>query len=162
MFMTDEQFPTPDDQMFALWRAVFALVHVDGAITEEEVSYIEKIKDAFNFTRKQKKIIKTDLKNRQDVASLFEEITQVNYQRQFFVMARTIIWCDGYLHELELEAVNKIVKNLGEDRTKFENELRWIERKPVTDEGRAPEALQEDMIKIVFRKMSAFYKEKTI
>lgn len=160
--MTNEQFPTPDDEMFALWRAVFALVHVDGNVSDEEISYIEKIKDAFSFTRKQKKIIKSDLKDKQNVAELFKEITKTNHQRQFFVMARTIIWCDGYLHELELEAVNKIVKHLGDDRAKFENELRWIKRKPVTDEGREPDALQEDMMKIVFRKMSAFYKEKTI
>lgn len=160
--MTEEKFPTPTDEMFALWRAVFALVHVDGNISKEEISYIDQIKDAFGFTRRQKKIVKADLKNRTDVAELFKEITETKYQRQFFVMARTIIWCDGYLHELELEAVNKIVKHLGSDRAKFENELRWIERKPVADETRTPEMPQEDMMKIVFRKMSAFYKEKTI
>lgn len=160
--MTDEKFPTPDDEMFSLWRAVFALVHVDGNISEEEIRYIEKIKEAFGFTRKQKKIVKTDMKDKLDVATLFQDISNVNYQRQFFIMARTIIWCDGYLHELELEAVNKIVKNLGNDRAKFENELRWIERKPVADESRETDLQQEDMMNIVFRKMSAFYKEKTI
>ncbi len=160
--MTDEKFPTPDDEMFALWRAVFALVHVDGNISQEEIAYIEQIKDAFNFTNKQKKIIKSDLKEKKDVAELFKEITGTNHLSQFFVMARTIIWCDGYLHELELEAVNKIVKHLGSDRAKFENELRWIERKPVADESRESKTSQEDMMNIVFRKMSAFYKEKSI
>lgn len=160
--MTNDKFPTPDDEMFALWRAVFALVHVDVRVTEEELSYIDQIKEAFSFTRKQKKIIKADLKKQQNVVGLFQEITETNYKRQFFVMARTIIWCDGYLHELELEAVNKIVKNLGDDRAKFENELRWIERKPVADESQTLDTAQEDMMKLVFRKMSAFYKEKTI
>ncbi len=160
--MTDETFPTPDNEMFALWRAVFALVHVDGNISAQEIAYIEQIKEAFSFTRKQKKIIKDDLKKKPDVSNVFKEINDINHQRQFFVMARTIIWCDGYLHELELEAVNKIVKLLGRNSTKFENELRWIERKPITDESQTPNTQQEDTMKIVLKKMSAFYKEETI
>lgn len=160
--MSEKTFPSPDEEMFALWRAVFALVHVDGNFAEEEKTYIEKIIAHFSFTDEQENTIRKDLDNKEDVVSLFKDIKSENYQRQFFVMARTIVWCDGFLHELELKAVNKIAQNLKSRRAKFQNELRWIERKPFIEEGCSPNEPEEDVMQIVIRKMSAFYEEKTI
>ncbi len=157
--MAQKNFPPPDEDMFALWRAVFALVHADGTFSDAEKAYIEKIIEIFSFTPKQKKIVKDDLKNKADVTELFSKINETNYKRQFFIMARTIVWCDGFLHELELKAVNQIVKKLGKQKTLYQNELRWIDRKPLIEEGEIPSQPQDDVMQIVQAHMSNFYKE---
>tara|TARA_R110002095_G_scaffold76460_1_gene65367 strand:+ start:986 stop:1468 length:483 start_codon:yes stop_codon:yes gene_type:complete len=160
--MDKYQFKAPDKDVFKLWRAVFALVHVDGNFSQEEQHYIKTIIDAFSFTTKQKEVIRQDLENKVDAIKLFQEITQVDNQRQFFVMARTIAWCDGYLHEDEQGIIQKIVNSLGQDAKKFQKELRWLERKPIMTEGKSSGKPEDDLIQIVFTKMSAFYRENII
>lgn len=160
--MTHKDFETPDEGMFCLWRAAFALVHADGAFSQEEKDYIESIVETFAFSAKQKRIIKKDLKDKTSVVGLFNDIQGDDLIRQFFVIARTIIWCDGFLHQLEQEAINKIVENLGENAISFQNELRWIKRKPIIKEGYLPDAPADDVMTIVVEQMKAFYKEQIL
>ena len=160
--MGDYSFSMPDDDMFRLWRAVFALVHADGSVAEAEREYIEKIINIFSFSAKQKRIIKKDLKRKEDVAALFGEIEKEEHKRQFFNIARTIVWCDGYLHEMEMAAMNEIVNNLGKEAEKYQKELRWISRKPIVEVGHSENQPEEDVMQIVMEQMTAFYKEKII
>ena len=160
--MVQRDFDVPDDDMFRLWRAVFALVHADGKFSDDEKKYIEHVTDQFSFSSKQKSIIQKDIKQKADVVALFNDIEKLDNGRQFFLMARTIVWCDGFLHELEMDAIQRVVKSLGNDANMFEAELRWIERKPVRRVGQDEDAHHEGVIKIVVEQMSAFYKEKVI
>ncbi len=160
--MTHFNFDPPDDEMFCLWRAVFALVHVDGEFSDAEKVYIDKMSEIFVFTDAQKSVIQNDIKSKARVAVLFDDIQSDDYRRQFFVMARTIVWCDGFLHELELQAIEKIVHNLGQNAEKFQKELRWIDRKPIINEGQASHVPQEDVMRTVLKQMTVFYKEKSL
>jgi len=94
---------------------------------------------------------------------LFGKIEQEKNIRQFFVMARAIIWCDNFLHELELRAINQIVDSLGQDVKRYQNELRWMERKPIMIKGHDQDAPhQDELMQIVSNHMEAFYKGKDI
>ena len=156
------QFSAPEEDVFRLWRAVFALVHVDGTFTEEEQNYIKQIIETFAFTEEQRQTIEQDIKDKASVIQLFEDIQDEDNQRQFFVMVRTIAWCDGYLHEAEQEVMQKIVNNLGDKAQKFEKELRWLERKPIMTEGQSSGKPEDDLMQLVLKKMSAFYRENII
>ncbi len=156
------QFSAPEEDVFRLWRAVFALVHVDGTFTEEEQNYIKQIIETFAFTEDQRQTIEQDIKDKANVIQLFADIEDEDNQRQFFVMVRTIAWCDGYLHEAEQEVMQKIVNKLGDKAQKFEKELRWLERKPIMTEGQSSGKPEDDLMQLVLKKMSAFYRENII
>ena len=147
--MHQHRFETPDEDMFRLWRAVLALVHVDGELSPEEKDYTKQVTNIFSFSFRQRWTIKGDMKKNPDVEKLFKKIKHKEYRRQFFVMARNIIWCDGLLHEAEQKAVQQIVESIGDDAALFENELRWIDRKPTED------------INGIIEQMSLFYRENT-
>jgi len=159
--MKTYNFSPPDEDVFRLWQAVFALVHVDGDFSDQEKFYVERIVDIFAFTDDQKAEVHKTLKKKMGAVVLFKRIEEQDNIRQFFVMARTIIWCDGIYHELEATAIEHIVQDLGDDAQSYEHELRWINRKPILAEGSTPEVLEKDLIQIVTEQMSAFYKEKT-
>lgn len=156
----DERFDPPGDGMFALWRAVFSLVHVDGYLAEEERQYIQQVMDVFSFLPEQKRIVEGDIKNPSDVLALFKAVEGLERRRQFFRLARTVIWCDGFLHEDESAALDDIQDYLGEGAHDYESELRWLLRKPDIhglDEGLSAGGR---MMKTVVSEMATFYKAR--
>lgn len=158
-WMEAGNFHAPDKEMFRLWRAVFSLVHADQKVSPEEIQYVEAMVEVFRFTDDQKKTIKEDMQKPRDVVKLFRQIKGKAHRRQFFVMARTILWCDGFLHELESKAIQRVVKSLGEEARDYANELRWIERKPAMEPDISPEKAEERMMQDVVAKMIAFYRD---
>ncbi len=158
-WMVAGDFQAPDEKMFRLWRAVFSLAHADGEISPEEVQYVEAMIEVFHFTDEQKKIIKEDLKNSCDIIELFNKIEGKEYRRQFFVMARTILWCDGFLHEMESKAIDDIVAQIGDEAKEYTRELRWINRRPVAEYGASGESAEEKMMRDIMTKMFSFYKD---
>ncbi len=150
---------SPDEDMFHLWQAIFSLVHADEEVSPEEEKYVDAMVEVFRFTAEQKAIIKEDIKNPRDIFELFDEIKDREYRRQFFVMARTILWCDGFLHELESKAINHIVDKLGDEASEYASELRWIDRKPFMEPDIPKEKAEERMMQDVVAKMITFYKK---
>jgi uncharacterized membrane protein YebE (DUF533 family) len=161
-WMEMKTFQAPDEEMFALWRAVFSLVHADGEIAAEERGYIEGMMEVFRFSEDQRKAIEHDLKKAPDTLSLFKTLKSESHRKQFFIMARTIIWCDGFFHEKERALIEKIRKALGKDIAGYESELRWIDRKPEMIPENALETHQEAMMKNVVRQMLDFYKDAVL
>ena len=153
-------FEAPDDEMFTLWRAVFSLVHVDGDVSEEEESYIRGMMDVFHFSEKQRKTIEADLKVPGDVVALFRKISSLRHRRQFFILARTIVWCDGIFHDDERAAIEALKVALGDSVSDYESELRWIDRKPDVVSQSVDDDSEERMMKDVVRQMVEFYKEE--
>ncbi|MCB1591434.1 MAG: TerB family tellurite resistance protein [Alphaproteobacteria bacterium] len=158
-WMEAGDFHAPDEEMFRLWRAVFSLVHADKEVSPEEIQYVEAMVEVFRFTDKQKEVIKKDMRKPQNVVRLFKQIESREHRRQFFVMARTILWCDGFLHELESKAIQKIVKSIGEEAGDYASELRWIDRKPVMEADVPPAQAEERMMQDVVAKMLSFYRD---
>lgn len=149
-------FEAPDGETFKLWRAVFSLVHVDGEVSQEERDYIEGMMDVFHFSKPQRDIIAHDVANEGDVVEFFKEISSVRHRKQFFVLARTIVWCDGVFHDDEKAALEAVKKTLGDSVQDYASEIRFIDRKPVLPAG---EDGQEEMMKTVMRQMLDFYKD---
>lgn len=149
----------PDDQMFKLWRAVFGLVHVDGDVSEEEESYINGMMDVFHFSDQQREAIKSDLSNPEDdIVTLFEQVNSVRHRKQFFILARTIVWCDGIFHDDERDALEAVKASLGARVEDYASEIRFLDRKPVPPEGLSGENDEERMMQDVVRQMVEFYK----
>lgn len=149
----------PDDQMFKLWRAVFGLVHVDGDVSEEEESYINGMMDVFHFSDQQREAIKSDLSNPEDdIVTLFEQVNSVRHRKQFFILARTIVWCDGIFHDDERDALEAVKASLGARVEDYASEIRFLDRKPVAPEGLSGENDEERMMQDVVRQMVEFYK----
>lgn len=154
-WMDAKGFEAPDAEMFKLWRAVFSLVHVDGEVSPDEREYIDAMMDVFHFSAEQRGVVEGDLKAPGDVVSFFKAITSVQHRRQFFVMARTIVWCDGVFHDDERAALETVKAALGSQVSEYESEIRFMDRKPALPEG----SNQESMMQGVVRQMVDFYKE---
>lgn len=158
-WMELKTFQAPDGEMFALWRAVFSLVHADGEIADEERGYIEGMMEVFRFSAEQRVTIANDLADAPDTVELFKALKNLRHRKQFFVMARTVVWCDGLFHEKERESIERLRKALGDDVAGYEGELRWIDRKPDLIAQNECETGQEAMMKDVVRQMLDFYKD---
>ena len=156
----EEQLPeiteAPDADMFALWRAVFAMVHVDGELSEEEGAYINNVMNAFCFSDEQRSTVQADVKKPGDVVAMFRAIESKAHRKQFFILARIIAWCDGVFHDDEREALEAVQDclNAPED---YESELRFLMRKPAVPEGLSGDSDEERMMSHVVLQMAEFY-----
>ena len=147
----------PGAEMFALWRAVLSLVHVDDDIAAMEDYLVESITQVFKFSEDQKEQIEKDMKARPDPKVLFQDIKTQACKAQFFRLARIVIWCDGILHEDELEIVDGIKDSLGDEIADYESDLRWMRRKPDLPIGETAESSEEEVMKHILFQMIAFY-----
>ena len=146
----------PDADMFALWRAVFAMVHVDGEISMEEEGMINNIMDVFCFSDEQRDVVKAGLQKPGDVVGLFKAIESKLHRQQFFILARIIAWCDGVFHDDEREALEAVkdALNAPED---YESELRFLMRRPAVPKGLDGDTDEEKMMSHVVLQMAEFY-----
>lgn len=151
------RFQAPDAEMFALWRAVFSLAHADDELAEEERGYIEGMMDVFRFTPEQKGVIQQDMDRAPDTLALFGALKDKVYRKQFFVLGRTVLWCDGFLHEKETQLIGRIKSYLGDAAADYGSELRWIDRRPDAVTMNDWETGEEVMMKSVVRQMLDFY-----
>jgi hypothetical protein len=148
----------PNAEEFAMWRAVFALAHVDGSVVAEEIGFISEAMDVFKFSDEQRAVIYRDMTDRGNVLDLFKAIKDERTRAQFFRLARVLVWCDGFLHEYELAMIEAIKEFLQEDVSRYESELRWMSRKPDLPLG--GEGTDDDaVVRHMMVQMIDFYKE---
>lgn len=83
------------DSRFHMWRAVFALAHADGHVTDQERRFMQIYLSRLQASPEQKDILKNDIGQRQDVALMFSKITAEKDVEDFFNFARLLVWCDG-------------------------------------------------------------------
>lgn len=146
----------PDADMFALWRAVFAMVHVDGEVSDEEGAYINNVMDVFKFTDEQRSVVRAAMKKPGDVVKLFRAVDSKAHRKQFFILARIIAWCDGVFHDDEREALEAVQDCLVSPQD-YESELRFLMRKPAVPEGLEGETNEEQMMSHIVLQMTDFY-----
>lgn len=96
------------ESRFYMWRALFAIAHADDKVCSEERHFMHKILQDYPFTAEQARILEADMAVKQDVAGLFEQITNPQDRSQFFDYARTLVWCDGDYGAKEQEALLKL------------------------------------------------------
>ncbi len=96
------------ESRFYMWRAIFAMAHADGVVTEEESDFLNEYLSNVSFSDQQKSILKEDLKNPQDVGNMFSKIGDQSDRAQFFYFARMLAWCDGDFDEQEKVILDKL------------------------------------------------------
>lgn len=158
-WMQMRDFNAPDQKTFGLWRAVFALSHADGVVSVEEKGYIEGMMEVFKFSSKQRQIIEDDLSSQPNIEELFAALDTAECKRQFFIMAKNIVWCDGEFHEQEKRVLDNIVAGLGEEAHEYDDVLQELDNKPLMPEGDELETGEEKLLKNVVQQMVDFYKD---
>lgn len=83
------------ESRFYMWRAVFAFVHADHKVTEEEREFAQKYLQSVDFSKAQKEQLLQDLEDPQSPADMYSKITQAEDRGEFFQFARMLCWCDG-------------------------------------------------------------------
>lgn len=112
--MTEENVPVNESE-FYMWRAVFAMAHADGVITDCERAFMENALTINNFSDFQKDILKSDMENKQDINSFFKFITDQEDRSRFFYLARILCWSDGDFDAQEQEIITRLKKTHIED-----------------------------------------------
>lgn len=89
------------ESRFHMWRAVFALAHADGHVSDEERRFMEIYLSRLTLTPEQKQTLQEDIARAQDVGVMFGKITSEKDSDDFFNFARLLVWCDGDFDEQE-------------------------------------------------------------
>ncbi len=96
------------DSEFYMWRSLFALVHVDYRVTDEEVRFMAEALEDVPFSNEQRAVLEEDIKTPQDVVEMFSSISEPRDQAKFFNFAREIVWVDGDYGSEEQEVMLKL------------------------------------------------------
>ena len=91
---------------FYMWRAVFAMVHADGVVLDDEIEFAEHYLDVVPFSNEQKDRLRADLKDAQDLGDMLSRVSDPEDYGQFFQFARMLVWCDGDLDHQEDKILN--------------------------------------------------------
>lgn len=88
--------PGVSESRFNMWRAVFALAHVDGRVVPEEFEFMARYLNAIPFSETQRKTLMRDMeKPGGEIGAFLEKVTETPDQADFFQFARMICWCDS-------------------------------------------------------------------
>lgn len=90
--MTDKGLST---SRFYMWRALFALAHADGVVSEQEMDFLNKNTEDLRLSSAQREILSRDLVEEQDPAVMFAQVTEGRDREEFFTLARVLCWSDG-------------------------------------------------------------------
>lgn len=109
------------ESRFYMWRAVFAMAHVDGFLALEEQEQLYKYLETINFSKEQAGILREDVATAQPVDDMFAKITLYADKREFFELARALVWCDGDLDAQEALILEHLkgVANINEVKTEL-------------------------------------------
>ena len=89
------------DSRFHMWRAIFALAHADGHVTDAERRFMQIYLSRLPVSPEQQKILADDIETRHEVSLMFSKVTAEKDVEDFFNFARLLVWCDGNFDEQE-------------------------------------------------------------
>ena len=99
---------TLNEGQFYMWRTLFALVHADQVVTDEERKFMEAALDSLSLTDYQRSILISDTMEASNVGEMFKRITAQKDRTEFFRHARILVWCDGDFDLQEQEILQKL------------------------------------------------------
>jgi hypothetical protein len=108
--MSEQELKVSESE-FYMWRSVFAIAHADGVISDMEVQFMHDVLDKYPFSDFQRDILKNDIKDKQDIMSMFSLVSEQEHRSQFFYFARMLCWCDGDFDAQEQEIMTKLKKS---------------------------------------------------
>jgi len=155
-WMQERTFTAPEPEIFSLWRAIFALVHADDHLSPFEEEYVHGMMAIFHFDDAQRAQIDTDLQQRPNASSLFDEVNPA-YHRTYFALAHTILWCDGQLHEKEVALIEELATRCAPDQT----DISWLAQPPALpgDTPETPHQRESATMKAIMREMYKFQQQ---
>lgn len=104
------------ESRFYMWRAVFALAHADGKVTEEERNFVDNYLLHVPFSEEQRAIILHDIEEPQETGEMLTHVSDPEDQGTFFQFAQMMAQADGEYDHWEQSAVQN---HLGEQMRKF-------------------------------------------
>ena len=99
------------DSHFYMWRTLFAIVHVDDIVTNEETRFMAEAFEDVNFSEAQREILDKDVLEAQDIEEMFSQITDQEDRIKFFDIARKLVHIDGEYGCEEQEIMLRLIKN---------------------------------------------------
>ncbi len=96
------------ESQFYMWRTLFALSHVDHAVTSEEIRFMVEALEDIPFTEEQRRVLSDDIAVPQDIIQMFEKIPEAAEQAEFFKFARELVWIDGHYGKEERDIMLKL------------------------------------------------------
>lgn len=93
-----------------MWRTLFAMVHADDVVTDEEVRFMAEAMEDIPFSDVQRGTLDIDTREAQDITEMFSHVTEVKDQAEFFALAREVVHIDGDYGVEEQEIMLKLKK----------------------------------------------------
>lgn len=98
------------NSQFYMWRTLFALVHVDNVVTNEEVRFMAEVLEDIPVSGEQRVVLNDDSIHPKNIEEMFAGMTDMNDQAAFFKFARTLVHIDGEYGLEEQEIMLKLKK----------------------------------------------------
>lgn len=98
------------ESRFYMWRTLFAIVHADNVVTDEEVGFMAKALEDIAFSPAQEEILKDDIENPKDIEEMFEGITDLADRTAFFDLAHEVVWVDGNFDKEEQNVMIRLAQ----------------------------------------------------
>ena len=94
---------------FYMWRTLFAVVHADNVVTNEEVRFMAEALEDIAFSKEQRAVLSDDIKHPKDIAQMFALISDSRDQARFFKYARDLVHADGDYGAEEQDIMLKVL-----------------------------------------------------
>jgi len=96
---------------FYMWRTLFAIAHVDHLVSKEETRFMAEAFEEVPFSAEQREILEQDVREAQDIETMFERITDPEDRTKFFDIARELVHIDGEYGDEEQEIMLKLTRS---------------------------------------------------
>ena len=83
------------ESRFYMWRTLFAIVHADDVVSDEEVRFMAEALEDVPFSEVQRAVLTSDMHDPQDVTEMFSHVTDPKDKAEFFALAREVVHADG-------------------------------------------------------------------
>lgn len=99
------------ESRFYMWRTLFAVAHADDVVTDEEIEFMARTLEDIDFTDEQTSILKDDIVHPQNVEEMFRGMSDQTDRKEFFDLARKLVWVDGEFGVPEQGVMVNLLKN---------------------------------------------------
>ena len=121
---------TLNESRFYMWRAVVAMIHADGVVTPQELSFVQDYMNDIDLSPEQRAIVGQDIHEPQLIHKMFSQIMNLQDRKDFFALARALSWCDGDFDAQE----EKILAHLEKNHNLVESQALLTESRDVMNE----------------------------
>ncbi len=97
-----------DESRFYMWRALFAMAHVDGIVTSAEADFLSNCLSRDKFSMMQKEALMQDIIMPQEVKNMFIHIFRESDKIDFFILCDELCTID----ESKCDKEQRTLKNL--------------------------------------------------